>query len=163
MQNSKPYPTKKVIFTYGLIAPLIGSLIFILMSFMANIGNLPNLSRLGLAILQLIIIIATLLAIIPAFITGFWIAKNKTYIKNNKDYAYLFAKGLISCCVFLILLAILFSLNDVMSGLPFEYLPERIYVNFLKEYPAMLIFAVIGGISAMICGKLFLPKSPNNF
>lgn len=65
--------------------------------------------------------------------------------------------------MFLILLAILFSINDVMSGLPFEYLPERIYVNFLKEYQAMLIFAIIGGISAMICGKLFLPKLPKNF
>ncbi|AKG08490.1 hypothetical protein AAX05_09505 [Moraxella bovoculi] len=59
------------------------------------------------------------------------------------------------------MLAILFLIiNDLANGLPAHYISSRLYDNFIKQYPAMILFTMIGGISSMLCGKLFLPKFP---
>lgn len=161
MKSNKPYPTRKVIFAYALIAPWIGCLLVFVSSFIIAIIHSQNINDYEFIILTIFFVIAAFMAIIPAFITGIWVANTKTYICNKKDYLKIFNKGVISC--FILFFIISFIIIDLINGLPIQYLPSRIYDNFSKEYYVLIIFSLIGGLSSVITAKLFLPKPPKDF
>ncbi|WP_218003990.1 hypothetical protein, partial [Moraxella lacunata] len=70
-------------------------------------------------------------------------------IIEAKDYGFLFLIGSLSV---LFSITILIIITD----------PNPFIFDF-NDTIITILLAIIGGISAMICGKLFLPKLPKNF
>lgn len=159
MKNNKPYPTKKVIFAYGILGPLIGTLIYALILFLLNINNLSNANRVLVSIAMLMAVMGFCISIVPAFLMGFWLAKKKTYIQSIKDYFGIFIKGSFSCFIAVILFLMVFCLKNLDNTMN----AYQLFDNILEKSGIIVFFTIIGGISSMICGKLFLPKLPKNF
>lgn len=99
---------------------------------MNDLGSIL-LASVGYAILGIIF------GFIPAFLTGIYCSLRKIVIKNWKSYLHLYLVGTLCSAIYF-----------------------ATWVNF-SDYTLEYIFELwamgsIGGISAMICGKLFLPK-----
>lgn len=154
------YPKVKVILAYAFVVPMIGFLLSFLGLLIIVLLNQQSMNNYEFALIVASFIIAFVVAIIPALMMGVWIAKSQIYIKQKKDYVGLFLKGFLCCVVFLMLAILFLIINDLANGLPAHYISSRLYDNFIKQYPAMILFTMIGGISSMLCGKLFLPRFP---
>ncbi|OPH37463.1 hypothetical protein B5J94_05695 [Moraxella lacunata] len=85
----------------------------------------------------------------PNIIAFVVILKFIGYIIEAKDYGFLFLIGSLSV---LFSITILIIITD----------PNPFIFDF-NDTIITILLAIIGGISAMICGKLFLPKLPKNF
>lgn len=81
---------------------------------------------------------------IPAFLTGIYCLTLKLNIKTWIDYIHLFTIGYILSFIY-------FLVSDKF------FIKIKGFVLFSTEEDYSL-FGFIGGISAIICGKLFLPK-----
>ncbi|WLF83638.1 hypothetical protein [Moraxella sp. ZY210820] len=84
-------------------------------------------------------LIGLFLGFIPALFTGLYCAWRKVMIVDLLSYVRLYKIGFLStsaCCLFM------FPVRDSIIG--------SIFICF--------VFGLVGGISATICGKLFLPK-----
>ncbi|STZ09448.1 Uncharacterised protein [Moraxella caprae] len=90
-----------------------------------------------------------LLGFIPALLTGIYLSIKEFIIIEAKDYGFLFLIGSLSVLFSITILIIITNPNPLI----FDF----------NDTIITILLAIIGGISAMICGKLFLPKLPKNF
>ncbi|MDO4441391.1 MAG: hypothetical protein Q4B81_04335 [Moraxella sp.] len=92
-------------------------------------------------------LIGAVVGSIPALLTGIYLAYTRFYIAEKAHYAYLFLMGIVvSFLVFVIAFTVIFHGKSVAS----------------EDIMGCLLFSLAGGLSAMICGKLFLPKIPKD-
>lgn len=89
--------------------------------------------------------LGTFVGIVPATFTGYFIARKKIIITRLADYGYLFVIGTFFTFICLLILLVIFK-----------------EINNLKDL-SIIIPSMLGGATAMICGKLFLPKLPKDF
>ncbi|WP_019518994.1 hypothetical protein [Faucicola boevrei] len=157
-QNEFVYPKEKVILGFTLLGGMVGGFIFglgIMLVFI--IGDIINNKNI-LTVNSFVELLLSLLSFslvglfvggIPALITGIYLAMTEFIIINKKDYLSLLLTGGIITIFICLILIFLKTANE--ASLDFG-------VNLI-----LLILFFIGGLSAMICGKLFLPKLPKDF
>ncbi|AWY19719.1 hypothetical protein [Moraxella bovis] len=161
-QHGFIYPKIKVIFGFGLLGGMIGGIMFCCIGFMIETTYeqiINHISHKGIISLFLklpfyILGFAFLGAWaggIPAFLTGIYLSFKNFIFIDKKDYVKIFAIGFLITSIFALLMVVFSNQQPNMQITIWDF--------FLISFP----LAIIGGISAMICGKLFLPKLPNNF
>ncbi|MBE9577659.1 MULTISPECIES: hypothetical protein [Moraxella] len=153
-QHGFIYPKIKVIFGFGLLGGMIGLMTVFVIDRMTRLivngGNLfydiniISLIEKIFSVLLFSIIFGTVFGCIPAILTGIYCAIFNFIIAKNLDYLHLYVVGTIFSAIYF----------NHWINLPDEFW-QIIYTLFS--------LGSIGGISAMICGKLFLPKLPKNF
>ncbi|MDO4896404.1 MAG: hypothetical protein Q3971_03480 [Moraxella sp.] len=155
-QNGFVYPKFKVIFSYGLFGGMIGFCILILGAFtealMQDASGVFFRMTTDITIHSMMIgifsflmgvsILGAVFGCIPALLTGIYCAMFNFIIMKKLDYIYLYVVGTIFSAIYF----------NHWLNLPDEFW-QRLYDLWL--------WGSIGGISAMICGKLFLPKLPH--
>lgn len=156
-QNGFVYPKLKVIFSFVFSGGVVGGNIAgHLLFFDDLIKNINNLDMVDFLLFELKFIFGfSFFGIwtggIPAFLSGIYFLKKEFFIMHTKDYFRIFLVGF--------LITAICALFVVMFGNQHPNMQSSIWDFFIIPLP----FALIGGISAMICGKLFLPKLPKNF
>lgn len=157
MQSTNPnaertiYPKSKVIFGFGLTGGAIGGFFVALANIFLRLVDYANDQRLFYEFLEMIVFSLTILPLfgilvggIPAFLTGVYL----TYIRFNLNldkkthYVQLFLIGTIITFV-------VYTIFIVSTG----YFSIR-----LKDIVDNLQFSIVGGLSSVVCGFLFLPK-----
>ncbi|STY92935.1 hypothetical protein [Moraxella bovis] len=157
-QHGFIYPKIKVIFGFGLCGGAIG--LFIMMFGVFTEGMIKDasgiLSRMptDTTIYSMVsgifsflfggIALGTIFGCIPAFLTGIYCAIFNFIMMKKLDYAHLYVVGTIFSAIYF---------NHWLN------LPDEFWQRMFDLW----VWGSIGGISAMICGKFFLPKLPNNF
>lgn len=146
MQTTDNYPTGKILTCYALFGGLMGGALFCIgTGLFLGIEQLTNHTfRTDLTAFKdvgigftVIMLASWLLGLIPAFFTGFILAKTFTKQQIIKPF---FIGAILSFLFFFLIFGLLAS--DVLRGLT-----------------SGLIFALIGGLSSVIVGKFVLPKS----
>lgn len=157
-QNGWLYPKEKVILLFTLCGGAVGGFvlgIFIGLPFIISIDIDDNIKILREFLFFIIGItsISILVGGIPALLIGIYLAMTEFIIANKKDYLLLLLiGGMITVFICLILIFVLAITNK-----------EMIDGSNTVILLILLILFLSGGLSAMICGKLFLPKLPKNF
>lgn len=140
-KNNWRYPKLYVWSAFSLFGGLIGGIGASLYNFLYNLTIGDSLLSLGDYIG--IALLGGIFGFPPATLTGLYASLRKIVLSSFLDYFHLYLVGtLIS--------AIDFNLWDNFS-------------DGWQRYVELWQIGSIGGISAMICGKLFLPKLPKNF
>lgn len=157
-QNGFVYPKAKVILGFTLLGGIVGGFIFglgITLSWIiSDIINNKNILTIKYFLeLPSLLLVFSLAGIfiggIPAFLTGIYLATTEFIITSKKDYfSLVIIGGAITIFISLILILLISTKGQTIDA----------YINF-----DFLILFLIGGISSMICGKLFLPKLPKDF
>lgn len=147
-QNGWKYPRLYVIVKFGGIGGFIGGLIFACgmgfdILFIHPQHLIFSLETIGMMILALgsFGLLGVLMGLIPATVTGLYVAMQKMILMSWWDYLHLYIFG------------------TIVSAISFIF-----WGNFRDDTPleiarTLWLFGSVGGISAMICGKLFLPKA----
>lgn len=162
-QNGFVYPKLKVGFYFGLVGGAVGGFVVILSIALWTLFTsiLENPSGTidyfwdfiySFLAIPLFLFFSTLFGGIPALLTGIYLSIKEFIVINRKDYGLLFLIGSLSVLFCFIIIAILEIIND----------PSKLTYNH-NDVEITIPFIIIGGISAMICGKLFLPKPPKEF
>lgn len=157
-QNCFVYPKEKVILLFSLCGGAVGGFVLGISLFLyfdfsdiiknQNIFTVKNLLETLLSLFG-VSLAGVFFGFIPALITGIYLAMKEFIIINKKDYlSLLLTGGIITIFIFLILILLISTKGQTIDA----------YINLV-----FLILFLIGGISAMICGKLFLPKLPKDF
>lgn len=147
-QNGFVHPKAKLILGFGLLGNFIGGLLFGIPIFLgALLDNGFALTSNDLTepfyFMLFFIIIAFGYGLIPAFLTGLILAYKKYSIRRFSDYAFVALVG-----------------AGVSVGI--TLMPANSSLNLiLHMYYFLISIAIVGGLSSMICGKLFLPKASN--
>ena len=111
-------------------------------NFLSLVGNI-----FGLVIFSFIgAFVGVALGFIPATLTGFCVANCKIVISNLTDYLKLFIVG---------------GLITLIFGLIWFFFNDK--VDVFKDFNFYLGTIILGGLTSMICGRLFLPKLPKDF
>lgn len=137
-QNSFVYPKAKVILGFGIIGTLIGTLLLMIPIFFGVVldnGISFNQSDVieSLYFLGFFMVVGAMFGCVPAFLTGIILALKEYSICRLLDYCWVFLLGAVLS----------------FGG----------FILMMRElYEVWVIIALLGGISSMICGKLFLPK-----
>lgn len=155
MQTTNNYPTGKVISTYALLGGLVGGVLFLVggglyMLFeQGGLDGIDTSSRgIGGALIGIIVILISswLFGLIPAWATGLFLAKTRTHWQITKPF----------CVGAVLSFVITFVLVTVFSLVADEEFELKAILETLKN---SLIFALLGGLSSIIVGKLVLPKT----
>lgn len=161
-QHGFIYPKIKVIFGFGLCGGIIGVIMFGCIHFMIETTyeqTINHISHNGMinSFLKLPFYIFGFAFLgsgvggIPAFLTGIYLSFKNFIFIDKKGYIKIFTIGFLITAIFALLIVVFGNQQPNMQ--------ITIWDLFIMPFP----LAIIGGISAMICGKLFLPKLPNNF
>lgn len=150
-QNAKRtiYPKSKVIFGFGLTGGAIGGFFVALANIFLRSVDYTNDQRLLYEFLEMIVFSLTILPLfgilvggIPAFLTGICLACLQFSIGKKTHYVQLFLTGMI-------ITFIVYGIFIVSTG----------YFSIgLKDIVDNLQFSIVGGLSSVVCGFLFLPK-----
>lgn len=157
-QNGFVYPKEKVILLFTLLGGMVGGFIFglgiMLVFIIDNIINNKNILTVN-SFVELLLsllnfsLVGLFIGGIPAFLTGLYLAITEFIIINKKYYLSLLLTGGIVTVFTLLILIILMITNEGITDWSATLI--------------LLIIFLIGGLSSMICGKLFLPKLPKDF
>ena len=148
------YPTKKVILSYTLLGGLTGGVVFIVsaglymlieQAGLHGVDTSLNAIKSTLVGVIAILIVSCLVGIIPAFLTGLVIAKTRTHWQIMR----LFSIGAV------LSLVTSFALMAVFGMFVFHNFGVKQLLDALRSG---VIFALLGGLSAVIIGKCVLPK-----
>lgn len=157
-QNGFLYPKKKVIFGYGLCGGTIGFFIMMFGAFTENMikdaGRILSYIPSDITIYSIIVnvfgflfgsfVFGTVFGCIPAVLTGIYCAIFNFIIVKKLDYIHLYVVG------------------TLFSAIYFDFWGDLLDEFWQRMYD-LWEWGSIGGISSMICGKLFLPKLPKDF
>lgn len=143
MNNEFEYPIGKVLFSFA-FGGIFGGLIVFIIEMIEKLFDLNHhiwTNDLGSILLASVgyMIWGAILGFIPAFLTGIYCSLRKIVIKNWKSYLHLYLVGTLCSAIYFATWA---TLSDATLAYIFE----------------LWAIGSVGGISAMICGKLFLPK-----
>lgn len=152
-QNGWRYPKASIVIEFAIGGGAIGGFIvgviictIAAFVYLFEINKELNLSTTDLILMLFYPFLAAMIGIIvgfvPALLMGLWASYKKMIIVDKKDYLHLFTAGM------------LVSIISYMAAAMF---------NATQMIVPSFGLALIGGLSAMICGKLFLPKLPKNF
>lgn len=147
-QNGFVYPKFKVIFGFGLGGGAVGGFFLGLYNSFFGFLQMPNKDIIlilntfaqSIVISLLFSLLGILFGAIPAFFTSFYLTATDFIIVKKFDYIKLFLVGFVA--TFFIYCFMLIIKENLINN---------------------ILFYSLGGISAMICGKLFLPKLPKDF
>lgn len=159
-QHGFIYPKEKVILLFILLGGAVGGFVFLLLTklwelLISILGNSSSTIDyfqsfiFSFGLIPLFLFFGTLFGFIPALLTAIYLSIKEFIIIEAKDYGFLFLIGSLSV---LFSITILIIITD----------PNPFIFDF-NDTIITILLAVIGGISSMICGKLFLPKLPKNF
>lgn len=142
------YPKSKVIFGFGLAGGTIGGFFVALANIFLRLVDYANDQRLLYESLEMIVFSLTIMPLfgilvggIPAFLTGICLACLQFSIGKKTHYTKLFLIGLMITCVTYLAFSLIFD-----------------YSITPKDITDSLQFGIVGGLSSMVCGFLFLPK-----
>ncbi len=147
------YPTNFVGWSYSLLGGATGGLI-VGMLFIINMQSIEAFIWVTL----IFVMFGSMLGLIPAVITGIWIAKNKISIKFFEDYNRLFNIGFLISSIYA-------ALVTTITSIYMLYYSDNIsFGNVVTGLLIILLVAagigLLGGLSSMLLGKLILPKVP---
>ncbi|OPH38962.1 hypothetical protein [Moraxella equi] len=159
-QHGFIYPKEKVILLFILLGGAVGGFVAILSMglWLLLISILKNPSGIfdylqyfivSFLTIPLFMLYGILLGFIPALLTSIYLSIKEFIIIETKDYGFLFLIGSLSVLFSITILIIIADPNP--------------FIFDFNDTILTILLAIIGGISAMICGKFFLPKLPNNF
>lgn len=153
-QNGFVYPKFRVGFYFGLFGGMIGVMTMLIFDFIsqiilneANLFDNINILSFFEGIFYFAMFSAffgTVFGCIPALLTGIYCAIFNFIIMKKLDYIHLYVVG------------------TIFSAIYFNFWANLSYEFWQRMYELWKLGS-IGGISAMICGKLFLPKLPKEF
>lgn len=142
-QNGFVYPNLKVFLGFLLLGGATGGFFLGFYHTILNFLQAPNKDIIfilntfaqSLIIALIFSLLGILFEAIPAFLTSFYLTATNFIIVKKFDYIKLFLLGFIS--TFLVYCFVLIFAENLINN---------------------ILFYSLGGISSMICGKLFLPK-----
>lgn len=153
-QNGFVYPKFKIVLYFGLFGGMIGLMTMLIFDFISRIilkdvNLLDNINILsffeGIFYFAMFsTFFGTVFGFIPALLTGVYCAIFNFIIMKKLDYMHLYIIGTIFSAIYFNFWA---NLSD----------------DFWQRMYELWKLGSIGGMSAMICGKLFLPKLPKDF
>lgn len=148
--NDHLYPSSSVRWGYSLLGGATGGAIVGMI-----LGLLSIFDGLNVAAIILVtifsIIFGFVLGLLPAIITGLWIAKENIQINDAKDYLRIFFIGFSVSSIYA-LLALL-----VVFGFSLDRLTLDV-ANLFKGLEFIAGMGWIGGMSSIVLGKLVVPK-----
>lgn len=146
-ENGWEYPKSAVWGQFTLFGGAIGGLTLGVLIIIFNIlfDKVPSFNRgtflMFFATPFLLGFFGIFVGMIPATLTGYVIARKKLIITNLYDYGYLFAVGTFFTFICLFILLVIFD-----------------KIQRIEDFLTIIIPSMLGGLSAIVCGKLFLPK-----
>lgn len=143
------YPKSKVIFGFGLTGGAIGGFFVALANIFLRLVDYANDQRLFYEFLEMIVFSLTIMPLfgilvggIPAFLTSICLACMQFSIGKKTHYVQLFLTGTI--------------ITFVVYGI---FIVSTEYFSIgLKDIVDNFQFSIVGGLSSMVCGFLFLHK-----
>lgn len=153
-RHNPAYPRFRVVMCFLLAGGAVGGFLIALVSIFYQFVDYIQNRRLFYDFIETVVaslffmpLIGAVVGSIPALLTGIYLAYTRFYIAEKAHYAYLFLMGIVvSFLVFVIAFTVIFHGKSVAS----------------EDIMGCLLFSLAGGLSAMICGKLFLPKIPKD-
>lgn len=149
MQNGK-YPHTKVILAFLFYGGAVGGIV------------VATVSVVLLPMIIFAIMGGIILGTVPSVMTGIVLAYKKVCLVTRQDYFYVFLVGYITTFIYMIMPTDIFSESARGYGLYREYKSVGLMTYLFAIILANMIYALIGGVSAMIVGHYCLPKSKNN-
>lgn len=138
------YPTKKVILAYSLLGGAVGG---ILLGFYITFIAYPSYTNLDETVINFLFGIffyafyGAFFGLIPAMMTGWFVANRKIYLDDKANFFKIFVIGFIVSGFFTAVMTVVFLYKEIF--------------NWIKY---IFIFGSIGGLSSLIVGTLILPK-----
>lgn len=149
MQSGK-YPHTKVILAFLFYGGAVGGIV------------VATVSVVLLPMIIFAIMGGIILGTVPSVMTGIVLAYKKVCLLTKQDYFYVFLVGYITTFIYMIMPTDIFSESARGYGLYREYKSVGLMTYLFAIILANMIYALIGGVSAMIVGHYCLPKSKNN-
>lgn len=164
------YPKFKIILCYCIFGGSVGGLIIgwclvlliTLQDIFINDFNLNDFFELG-AMAFLVAFVGFFVGFLPALVSALIIVKKRLNLSMQKVYKQLFMIGFLSTfipvCLYVLVYGIYLLIRLGINPESLSFMIKKYFsINSIDNVLGTLIICIISGISAMICGKLFLPK-----